>query len=613
MSSSAPTADPERQPLLPDRAATDADAAEAPAPPPRPWWKRKRSILKGCGILFLIDFCVSGIVVLYLLLTRGHHDAVLRYPGETVTWTPCGELEAGLPLECSTIEVPMDHFNASRSGNHTFSVPLVRLRGGDNATHNVLLNPGGPGGSGIDFVKRKGAQLRTALGDDFHLVSFDPRGIGASRPQAVCFPDAKTRRTHQPRLDAVDEHDITHWNEIGAWTHACQDHLGAHAAFVNTPQTAADMNSILDALGQDGLYYMGYSYGTALGATYATLFPERAERVMIDGVLDNVIWYTERMEERFYKDDDAAFAGLFDACAKEGDGCKLSVFGNTGKDIQRNVTDFLTQLRDDGPMPVYINSTTFGTVSYKSLYGGIFMALYSPPAWYALADTLAQLLSGNATAALLAYPDGAEARADGEDLMDEHNLFVMANDRPAGPSAWPSSPRKVYDIAAASQKYMPWMMGTVGNTLFRAQWPVPKSHAFTPGRGGVQTKHPLLVMSTTYDPVCPLVSAQRAREMFTGARLVEVRGIGHCALSQPSSCAAKALRAFIVNGTLPEEEHTLCERDEGERYFVDPKEKERKKEDGVKALGVSEEEERMAAWRDLADAISEPRFASYRF
>ncbi|KAJ6786363.1 hypothetical protein PWT90_05148 [Aphanocladium album] len=605
-SSAAPVTDPERQPLLPSSANAQDTQDGEPIVQQRPWWKRKRTILKGCGLVFLIDLGISGLLTLYLLLTRGHHDKVLRYPGETVNWTPCGDLK-GRPLECGTITVPMDHFNASRSGNQTFTVPMTRLRGSSEAKQNILFNPGGPGGSGIDFLKRVGVDMQKALGDEFHLIGFDPRGIGASRPQAVCFPDAKARRTHQPQFDGVDEHDIEHYSEVGAWTQACMDHVGEHAGYINTPQTAADMNSILDALGQDGLYYIGYSYGTALGATYATLFPNRTERVVIDGVLDNFIWYNNLTTEEFSQDDDTIFAGIFDECVKDGDACKLSSFGQTGKDIQNNVTSFLSQLKDNGPMPVYVNSTIFGTVSYDSLYRGIFMSMYNSKKWYSLADSLAQLMSGNGTAALLAYPDH-DLRDDGNDAMNEHFLFVMANDRPAGHPTWPDDRYEVLRIASGAQKYMPWMTGNVASLLYLAQWRVPKTHAFKPRRG-VDTRHPVLVMSSTYDPVCPLASAKRARATFNGAKLIEVKGIGHCALSQPSRCAARLLRAYMVNGTMPEEDHTLCERDDSEPYFNDPE----KKAEAVSVLGMDEDAELMAAWRSLADAIPPPRFAGMGF
>ncbi|OAA76220.1 S33 family peptidase [Akanthomyces lecanii RCEF 1005] len=611
-SPAAVNADSEREPLLPN--AANQENAEEPVAQRRPFWRRKETYLKGCGALFLIDLCVSGLLALFLLLRRYHPDVVFRYPNETVAWKPCGNVE-GKPLECGTIDVPMDHFNASRSGNNTFNIPVIRLRGNADATHNILLNPGGPGGSGVNFLKTRGVGLQKAVGHDFHFIGFDPRGVGASSPPAVCFSDAKMRRTHQIHYDGDAEHDIERYDEVGNFAQACAGHMGEYAAHVNTPQTAADMNNILDALGQDGLYYLGYSYGTALGATYATMFPERAKRVVIDGVLDSFAYYGNLTLESSCEDTDNAFSGFFDECVKAGSACKLSSLGQTGRDIQRNVTSFLKHLQDDGPMPVYINSTMFGTISYNSLITGIFLAMYKSQSWYPLADNLAQLLSGNATGAFLAYPD-EDPIADGSNAMIEQGTFVMNNDRPSGHPAWPEDRYDVLKIAAPELELCaPWVTSTVSGAMMSAQWKVPKAHRFAPRRD-VQTRHPMLVMSSTYDPICPLSAAKRARDSFPEAKLIEVLGIGHCALSSPSMCAARLLRAYMVNGTMPEEGHTKCSRDDVP-YFVDPEEK-KDEEDGLKAdagsaVFVDEDTELMAALRDLSGAIPVPSFLGKRY
>ncbi|OAA58780.1 S33 family peptidase [Cordyceps fumosorosea ARSEF 2679] len=609
-SSTAVSAAPEREPLLPN--STNSNTGEEPIAQRRPWWKRKRTILKGCGVIFLLDLCISGLLSLYLVLSRRYRgDVVLRYPNETIVWKPCGDTE-GKPLECGTIVVPMDHFNTSRCGNETFTVPLVRLRGSERATHNVLINPGGPGASGVDWFQGWAVRLQKAIGDDFHLVAFDPRGIGESQPAAVCFGDAKTRRTHQIPFDGNVNHDIERYMEVGNYAQACADHMGEHVAHVNTPQTAADMNTILDALGQDGLYYLGYSYGTTLGATFATMFPERTERVVIDGVLDSFAYYDELSLDFFCEDDENALAGFFDECVKETNDCKLSGFGLTGQDIKDNVTTLLEQLQDDGPLPVYINSTMFGTISYDSIINGIFMAMYSSKLWYSLADNLAQLLSGNTTGAFLAYAD-SDPTADGSDTMTEHSLFVMNNDRPSGHPAWPNNRYDVLKIVTPdAERCSPWSQGVVQGAMLSAQWKVPKAHGFMPRRG-VETRHPILVMSSTYDPVCPISAAKRASASFVGAKLIEVRGIGHTALSLPSACATRLLRAYMVNGTMPTEDHTRCDRDDVP-YFVSPgKEAGGRAKDATGALVVDEEVELMATLRDLSGAIPVPQFARTRF
>jgi len=149
----------------------------------------------------------------------------------------------------------MDQFNPDKSGNKTFSIPIIRLRG-KNATQNLLLNPGGPGGSGFEFIYRRGEQLNAIVGEGFHLVSFDPRGINSSRSVATCYPYKDVRREHSLyRGDRIieDSPDVYAWakNAVKAW----RDTMGEYESYVNTPQTAADMNSILDAIGQDEMVY----------------------------------------------------------------------------------------------------------------------------------------------------------------------------------------------------------------------------------------------------------------------------------------------------------------------------------------------------------------------
>lgn len=223
----------------------------------------------------------------------GHHHnktQTQHYDGELLAWEDCGDVK-GYPVECSTMTVPMDQFNATNSADKVFTIPLIRLRGKDGA-QNILLNPGGPGGSGFDFLHRRGEQLRTIVGDGFHLLSFDPRGINSSTPVATCFPDDETRRraaSQGPFYDLFEDSGPAYAFGQG-FARSCADTMGEHGRYINTPQTAADMNSILDAVGQKEMVYWGFSYGTLLGQTYAGLFPERSHRVIIDGVVNQFDW-----------------------------------------------------------------------------------------------------------------------------------------------------------------------------------------------------------------------------------------------------------------------------------------------------------------------------------
>ncbi|KAJ5382487.1 Alpha/beta hydrolase fold-1 [Penicillium concentricum] len=488
----------------------------------------------------------------------------LTYIGEHITWEPCGDLH-GKSLECSSIEVPIDQFATEKqnpTNSKNFTIPLIRLRS-ENATQNLLLNPGGPGGSGFEFLYRRGNQLQTILGSGFHLLTFDPRGVNSSTPAASCYPDAKTRQEQshiRARDAAADSPEIYAWAQNFA--KACPETMGDYAPYINTPQTAADMNSILDAVGQQDMIYWGFSYGTLLGQTYAGLFPERSKRVVIDGVVDQFVWYEGVSDSDEFIDTDKVLDGFFDECIKaEAGSCALASLATSKEELSEIVLSFMDKIRHQ-PIDVYINNTVYGILTYEKVwYNGVFTALYKPPLWSSLAQNLYSLIQGNATTAFLAYNIGDE-------LNDESNEFVTLNDGLTGPSHWPQSKD------ALLAQITPWLNQSLFSTSFltsfyqKQQWTVPRTHPYVP-RHGVETAHPLLIMSTTYDPVCPLVSARVANEAFAGSRVVEVEGYGHCSVAVGSVCAAKHVRAFLYEGKLPDG-YTRCKVDSA--YFVSPDE-----------------------------------------
>ena len=464
------------------------------------------------------------------------------YEGEHIKWEECGDLK-GRPLECSSIDVPMDQFDAENSGNKTFSIPLIRMRG-KNATQNILLNPGGPGGSGINFLYRKGEELNTILGEGLHLLTFDPRGINGSSPLASCYPDNETRRDLSNTLDSTNPDNSV---QLYAWTsnfvQACADTMGEHGKYINTPQTAADMNSILDAVGQEDMVYWGFSYGTLLGQTYAGLFPNRSKRVIIDGVVNQFDWFEGLVDEEDMADTENVLHGFFDECIKAGsENCTLASLASSKEELEETVLSFLSKFKEE-PLSVYVNNTVYGVLDYsKLLLKGIFPTLYKPANWYDLADRLTKLIQGNATEAFLAY-----GRDDPWNMIGDANRFVTLNDGLSGPKYWVQGRQALLEEILPLQNLS--LFGTEAwDTLYsKQQWSIPRTHTYKP-RKGVQTAHPLLILSTTYDPVCPLISARSANEAFVGSQIVEVQGYGHCSLAIGSTCLAKRVREFLYEG-----------------------------------------------------------------
>ncbi|KAI2606211.1 alpha/beta-hydrolase [Hypoxylon fragiforme] len=544
------------------------EEAHKPTPIPRP--RRLRSLviwrfLVAVALLSILLFKAVLSFPVFWRIAPENRPASFSYCGERIAWEECGDLH-GRPLECSSIDVPLDQFNASSSrgvNRKSFSIPLIRQRG-HNATQNLLLNPGGPGGSGIEFIYRRGEQLRAIVGEGFHLLSFDPRGVNSSRPQATCYPDAETRRERsRVRASRVVEDSI----EAFAWSHnfvrACADSMGEYAPYLNTPQTASDMNSILDALGQEDLVYWGFSYGTLLGQTYATLFPDRSKRVIIDGVANQFDWYEALLDNETFEDTENVWDGFLDECIKAGANCTLSSLVKSKELLKDKLFAFIDDLRES-PLSVYINTTVYGTLDYETLwYRAVFPALYKPATWYALADRLASLLQGNATSAFLAYGLDEPWNMEGDS-----NDFITHNDGASGAAHWPQDRSAALDLLIPYMNTSLFAPAEYGGYYTKQQWRVPRAHSYVP-RSGVQTAHPLLILSTTYDPVCPLLSARSANAAFEGSQIVEVQGYGHCSLAAPSTCLARHVRAFLYNGTLPDG-YTQCEVDGP--YFIKPEE-----------------------------------------
>ncbi|KAJ5311534.1 hypothetical protein N7476_007394 [Penicillium atrosanguineum] len=524
-------------------------------------WNQQRTNSRS-KLWIIIPSILSFLYILFRgwwsILPSTNETSFLKFNRERINWEPCGDFEAS-PLECSSIHVPMDQFDLQNSGNRTFTIPLVRMRG-SNATQNLLLNPGGPGASGFQFLYNRGKQLKAVVGEGYHLLSFDPRGVNSSTPTASCYPDDRTRQklAHVRSLDVLGDSP-----EVYAWAQnffrACSDTMGEHAMYLNTPQTAADMNSILDALGQEDMIYWGFSYGSLLGQTYAGLFPERSKRVIIDGVVNQFEWYEGLFEAQSLIDTDTVLDGFFEECINAGaDTCTLASLATSKEKLRNTVLSYIHMLQQQ-PIGVYINNSVYGLLDYEKVwYNGFLEALYKPSIWSTLADNMYKLIQGNATNAFLEY-----ANKEIRDWRHEANEFITLNDGISGPEHWPQD-RQTF-LENITPLFNHSLFSPVQSKIYymRQHWNIPKTHSYVP-RKGVKTTHPMLILSTTYDPVCPLIAAWSANEAFEGSQVIEVKGYGHCSVALPSVCVAKYVREFLYGGKLPDT-YTQCEVDSS--YF----------------------------------------------
>ncbi len=289
------------------------------------------------------------------------------------------------------------------------------------------------------------------------------------------------------------------------------------------------------------------------------MFPDRVSRLIIDGVSNLDEWYNGNYYYESLDDTDKVYAGFVEECFKAKANCPLNFIKgqsfNSAGDLKTYIDDYLKNLEAE-PIPVYLNNSNYGAVTRRSVVtNGIFSALYRPdPTWPILAKNLAALLNGNSTPAYSAYSDLWITSIIG----DETNAFVEHND------AWTCGPGAPFHGIKPIQKYcinvpdssklVTKYMGT--ESYERASWSVPKKHDFHPQYHPefpkFETAEPILVLSTTFDPVCPLISAQKAHNSFKGAGFVEQKSYGHCSVSMPSLCTAKHVQRYFYDGVLPE-------------------------------------------------------------
>lgn len=369
--------------------------------------------------------------------------------------------------------------------------------------------------------------------------------------------------------------------------------MGEAGAYFNTPQTAADMDSILDAVGQEKMLYWGFSYGTTLGQTYAQMFPERVERLIIDGVSHQIPWYNSELSnaDEFHSTD-AVYEGFVQECFKSGDdACPLSAGYASAEDLHTNLTKTIFDLYED-PVPVYINASLHGEVRFFDVaWDGIFPSLYKPTTWPQLAENLAALMQGNFSVPFLAWslPEGTWS-----DIYEANGVIQSSDKAPRDQLTRPKMTRREILVAMEDFHNASTIAGdTEADSLFVLEARrYARTHSFVPAER-VNTAHPLLILSTSLDPICPLVSAQKANAVYEGSVLLEQKSMGHCTVSMPSSCTAKHVREYLDSGKLPKV-GTTCEIDEP--YFPKPK-----GESGITMELSRDDEELAAALRALAD------------
>ena len=512
-----------------------------------------RSILSAAVLLSL---CLS-------LFPVGSSQAAAPVP--RINWSRCYR-EFGFPFECATVPVPLDYSNP---GAASILISVVRLPASDPAHKigSIFFNPGGPGGSGVDFVLFAGPFLYTEeLRARFDLVGFDPRGIARSTALR-CFGSPRQWTPYfTPFAFPITLEQADVWEAADRYLDdACAQRASAIINHMSTADTARDLDLLRQAVGDPMLTYAGYSYGTFLGVTYANLFPNKVRALVVDGVLDPIAWTTGNPEEgdtlpfstRLHSDMGArdTLNEFFRLCDENPDTC---AFAGGAADRYAALAASLRA----APIEIQFPDGSVFFFTYQDLIGNSLGAMYDSFSWPDFALFLADIESLASPAQL-----GTRLYAVWEDLgfinkrgFPHYPNFVEGfpgvacadSDNPDNYPAWWDAAQQ----AEADFGYFGPLWTYVSSIC--AAWPGAHTGRYT-GPFTANTANPVLVVGNFFDPATRYQGAQIVDALLPNSRLLSMNGWGHVSLFL-SQCADQAVAQYLLDGTLPPE-GTVCNQD----------------------------------------------------
>jgi pimeloyl-ACP methyl ester carboxylesterase len=452
--------------------------------------------------------------------------------GRLITDQPGADRD--LTFECGRTEVPISYDEPDGATLPLFLVRAV-MAGQTDRIGSLMVNPGGPGASGADTAIGLALTLPEDVMKRFDIVGFDPRGVGLSTP-VECIPDDLKERLvaaePRPTTDADFDEVFGLADEV---VDGCEKEYGDALGTFNTVATARDMEQLRQALGDDELTYLGYSYGTTLGSTYAELFPDKVRALVLDAAVD-----PDTDARTDAENSAAAFEKGFDTFA---DACTQLLAGCPTKDDPRAfVYDLLAQARET-PIPSSEDGETRRATPGVVLTA-IQAALYDSDSWPQLAQALAAAKGGD-SAGLFSLADSYAGRLDDgtySNLLDA-NIAINCAD-----SDESFTKDEIRDLAQEwGQEYPLFGAGSAVSLYTCSVWPGERTPV--PERDA-EGSAPILVVGNTGDPVTPLPGSEDLADDLDSGVLLIWQGNGHTAYPK-TDCITQAVDAYLIELTAP--------------------------------------------------------------
>ncbi|MBC2908141.1 alpha/beta hydrolase [Streptomyces cupreus] len=506
----------------------------------------KRPSLRRSAVISAVGLALLGVG---LPAADDDEPDLTRFYRQKVSWGKCEGMEAPKDLQCGKVTVPLDYDDP---GAGTLDLALARYRATGESRGSVLLNFGGPGGAGVDQLAY-GSKDFMGLTDGYDVVTFDPRGVGRSSPVSCGDgpEDIADSTDDSTELDADPQAVL---EEARATAAACAKHSGPVLPHIGTVNVSRDLDVMRQAVGDKKLNYLGFSYGTRLGAVYATQFPDKVGRMALDGV-DTL---TEPLTEQGVagaEGQQRALENFINWCTKD-IGCP---FGQDPRTAREDVVQ-LVESMDEDPVP-----TDFGDVfTGQDLVGAIGQALYSEDLWPSLQRALTSLVEDGDTRGVMAFASGGMAvpgrngdgdggLVDAEDVpLDNLPAALMAincADDPDRPTAEDIT-RNLGRLRAEYERASP-VFGRYRLTEVLMCYGRPKGTDFIREKVKDLDTPKMLLVGTRGDPATPYRwTVETARRLGSPAVVLDNRDEGHTGYAS-STCVHGKVDAFLLYGSLP--------------------------------------------------------------
>jgi pimeloyl-ACP methyl ester carboxylesterase len=491
----------------------------------------------------------SAVVAATLLLVAGCSKQVdgravisVPRPGSPIQWGPCQAApsdESRIPpgSECGMLSVPVDY---AKPDGDVAQIAMIRFKATGEKIGSLIINPGGPGESGVEAAASMVATLPQTVRDRFDLVGFDPRGVANSTPAVWCNSDADNDRLRaDPQVDYSPEGVAHIESETKDFVQRCVDKMGKEfLANVGTTNVVKDLDAMRAALGDEKLTYLGYSYGTRIGAGYAEAYPQNVRAMILDGAVDP---NADPIEANIRQA--AAFQQAFDDyaadCATD-PSCPLGTDPAKATDVYRSMIDPLVENPAKTKDP--------RGLSYSDAIVGTILPLYSPSLWRHLTQALTEIKDGTGdtmlTLADLYMGRDAEGRYNNS---TDVRVAVNCVDEPdvTDRAKIVEEDRRVREVAPFMSYGEFTGHAPLGTCAF---WPVPPTN--TPHEINVKGLPPILVVSTTNDPATPYqAGVDLARQL--GGTMVTFDGTQHTVVFQGNTCIDDIAARYLVDVTVP--------------------------------------------------------------